>query len=154
MFIPSLTRALLQAIQLASLQHSPYLCRAVPKVLSSAAKVRWSSQSSHYVPASLLASQTGHWGLTLVFLQSLLEMYSAYWSRMHSAVFSVVCLRAGHVIVSKVCVSSLHLLTFECKKLIKAILQTCILQTSPELWSCCHISTNSSKKWISKWVDW
>lgn len=154
MFISNLTRTLLQAIQLASLQHSPYLCRAMPEVFSSAVKVRWSRQSSHYVPASLLASQTGHWGLTLVFLQSLLEMYSAYWSRIHSAVFSVVWLRAGYVIVSEVDVSSSHLLTFECKELIKAILQTHILQTSPELSSCCHISTNSSKKWISKWVDW
>lgn len=125
----------------------------MPKVLSSAAKVHWSRQSSHCVPASLLASQTGHWGLTLVFLQSLLEMYSAYWSRIHNAVFSVVWLRARYVIVSEVYVSSSHLLTFECKKLIKANLQTHILQASPELSSCCHISTNSSKKRISKWVD-
>lgn len=81
-------------------------------------------QSKLSVPVCLPGIRDRSLGLTQVSLQSEVGMYSSYCSTIHSMAALSGLAQWLAVYCPDICVSLSHLLTFECKKLIKAIPET------------------------------
>lgn len=81
-------------------------------------------QSKLSVPVCLPGIGEGSLGLTRVSLQSEIGMYSSYYCTTHSMATLSGLLQWLAVYCPDICVSLSHLLTFECKELIKAIPET------------------------------